>query len=332
MALARQVKVSTRVTASLGFNNLTTDGTDLAYAHGSEAVVVTDGATSALSGGPANTLLLPDRSSSAVTQVRYLKKPEVPFEMLAVLSHRHASIYADRGQKLLHSISFGKGMPPGSYLRGVCGCTSAGASYLFFGSSGNGDLLRLALLNPKPTFGSETALPGLCSGAVSDLATGPNGILAAAAGTNLQDGSSEIVVMSVGADGTPAITCRFPADAPSLCTSLRIRGSQMLAAYSTGQVKLFDLGSEVCVAAVGAHARWINALELHPTKEMFACVAEDGYVSVWKMSGTSNKISHVAHIHAPDALLTGVAFVGANGQFVAATAYDVDAVLAWGLD
>ena len=36
----------------------------------------------------------------------------------------------------------------------------------------------------------------------------------------------------------------------------------MLAAYSTGRVRVFDVDAKRCVAVVAAHARWINALEV----------------------------------------------------------------------
>jgi hypothetical protein len=64
---------------------------------------------------------------------------------------------------------------------------------------------------------------------------------------------------------------------------------------------------------------------------MFACAAEDGYVSVWRVLRGS-KLAHVKHLHAPDCQLTGVAFVGEAGAAVAATAYDCDAILSWRID
>jgi len=77
----------------------------------------------------------------------------------------------------------------------------------------------------------------------------------------------------------------------------------MLAAYSTGRVRVFDVDAKRCVAVVAAHARWINALEVqyklvgcqasarnfgqppplplalkvHPGRGIFACASEDGF-------------------------------------------------------
>lgn len=80
--------------------------------------------------------------------------------------------------------------------------------------------------------------------------------------TRPQDGSSEIILAEIGTDGAPLATMRLTAEAPELCTSLRIRGRTMLAAYSTGRVRVFDVDAKRCVAVVAAHARWINALEV----------------------------------------------------------------------
>ncbi|EOD06584.1 hypothetical protein EMIHUDRAFT_106816 [Emiliania huxleyi CCMP1516] len=152
----------------------------------------------------------------------------------------------------------------------------------------------------------------------ADMDGSVEGILAIAAGTDKPDGSSEIILAEIGTDGAPLATMRLTAEAPELCTSLRIRGRTMLAAYSTGRVRVFDVDAKRCVAVVAAHARWINALEVHPGRGIFACASEDGYVSVWDLE-PGRRANHV---------LTGVAFVGNS---VAATAYDVSSLLTWSL-
>jgi len=226
------LRTTTRVGASLAFNNLASNGTDLVYAHAHEAVFVPDGAVTALGMALVPTLLS-DTSNTAVTQVRFIG---APLRIMAVLSQQQASFYSNDGRTLLHSFSLSKGMPPGSYLRGICACSVDGCSYIFVGTSGNGDLLRVDA--STSSFGPQVELLGICSGAVSDLDAAEGGVLAAAAATCNVDGSSEVLLLSVGHDGTPAVTARFPTEAPGLCTSLRLHRGGLYCAYSTGRVQV----------------------------------------------------------------------------------------------
>lgn len=248
-------KTPTRVTASLIFNNLSSNGIDLVYAHSHEAVLVPNGAGPAL-GMPATPVLM--RCKSAVTQVRFLQPPLSPTPVLAVLTHQQGLLYSPDGKRILLSVALPTSLPPGSYLRGVAACTTSNASYIFIGTSGNGDLLRVN----ATLFGDATELSNLCSGAVSDLDSGEGGVLVAAAATNAVNGTSEVVLMSLGADGAPVVSARLPEAAPGLCTALRVLGGTVFCAYSTGHIRTIDLKTRFCTAVVTAHARWINALEV----------------------------------------------------------------------
>jgi hypothetical protein len=248
-------RTPTRVTASLIFNNLSSNGVDLVYAHSHEAVLVPDGAGPAL-GMPVTATLT--RCKSAVTQVRFLQPPLSPTPMLAVLTYQQGLLYSPDGKRVLHSVALPTSLPPGSYLRGVAACTVGSASYVFFGTSGNGDLLRVN----ATLFGDATELPNLCSGAVSDFDSGEGGVLAAAAATNAVNGASEVVLMSLAPDGAPVVSARLPEAAPGLCTSLRVLGGSVFCGYSTGHIRVIDLKARSFTAVVTAHARWINALEV----------------------------------------------------------------------
>lgn len=46
-------------------------------------------------------------------------------------------------------------------------------------------------------------------------------------------------------------------------------------------MRVYALSTFTIAAQVSAHARWINALQLHPSKRLFATAAEDGVVCVW---------------------------------------------------
>jgi len=102
----------------------------------------------------------------------------------------------------------------------------------------------------------------------------------------------------------------------------------LLSAYCTGQVRIHDVLSKALMVQIAAHARWINALDVHPTKDVMATAAEDCTVSVWRLPEVPGaQLKHLSSVVVPDTLLCGVGFAGgAARNHVACTAYDVDAV------
>ena len=108
---------------------------------------------------------------------------------------------------------------------------------------------------------------------------------------------------------------------------------RLYAAYTTGHVRVHDLVSCTLSLSIAAHARTINALEVHPYRETFVTVSEDTTLGVWSLAEPAPKLSHMQHVPVTDWLLTGVAFCGgADGTHVAVTAYDAAALQAWRLD
>ena len=151
------------------------------------------------------------------------------------------------------------------------------------------------------------------------------------------DGAGQVLVHALESDGAWQHCCAFNAathDAtPSLCTVLRMRGTYLFAGYASGHIRIFDLVSCTQTVQIAAHARWINALEVHPNGALFASASEDTTVALWEFVGDGHNARHVASIPVQDALLTGVAFCGgADRSCVCANAYDQPAVHAWKLD
>ena len=127
----------------------------------------------------------------------------------------------------------------------------------------------------------------------------------------------------VGPGGSCGAYASFGGDPNALCTALRLRKQWLLTAYCTGHVRLYDVLCKSLVvqvlpsvvssessrgacppyysptsylritcyyhddhhhhSQVTAHARWINALDVHPTKDVFATAAEDCVVSVRRL-------------------------------------------------
>eukprot|EP00316_Scyphosphaera_apsteinii_P024686 CAMPEP_0119309530 /NCGR_PEP_ID=MMETSP1333-20130426/15819_1 /TAXON_ID=418940 /ORGANISM="Scyphosphaera apsteinii, Strain RCC1455" /LENGTH=330 /DNA_ID=CAMNT_0007313523 /DNA_START=56 /DNA_END=1048 /DNA_ORIENTATION=+ len=328
-------KAATKCSASLLFNNLASNGKHIAYAHGREVIIIPDSTTS-FSGHPSVTRV-PDKDQSVVQQVRWVAPPDVPTEMLVIASSKSLQMYSADGKHFLYLVPFVRSDDKSGFFRGIAACNAAGTGYVFAGCS-NGEICRLPVTGSgEPSFGKYIMHPAQeqCT-CVSDLAAaslpGGTGILAVA--SSGEGGCAAILLMDVVEAEAPKLTATFPSDIGSMCTSLRIRQSLLLCAFSTGQVRMYDLEAKVLTAVMTAHARWINALEVHPSKDTFATASEDAYVGVWRLPEQGgHTIKLVTHYQAQDCTLTGVTFCGgASRDSVGATAYDVDYVMAWGTD
>ncbi len=112
-----------------------------------------------------------------------------------------------------------------------------------------------------------------------------------------------------------------------------MRGVRLYCGHTSGQIKIYDLVNCSLCVSVCAHARAINALEVHPTRDIFATVAEDCMLAVWSLAEPTPTLTHVEHTKVQDWLLTGVSFCGGHERsHVACSAYDTAAVQSWRLD
>ena len=69
-------------------------------------------------------------------------------------------------------------------------------------------------------------------------------------------------------------------------------------------MRIYDLVSCTVSCSVTAHARWINALEVHPTREdLFVTAAEDATIGLWSISEPSGKLAHLSTTTVGDWLL-----------------------------
>ena len=74
-----------------------------------------------------------------------------------------------------------------------------------------------------------------------------------------------------------------------------------------------------------AHSRWLTAMDIHPTKDIVATVAEDGTIAVWSLPlrpGSSDKAACLLSANWMHAMPTGVAFCGPSDSDVAVVALD----------
>ncbi|CAM9255384.1 unnamed protein product, partial [Hapterophycus canaliculatus] len=76
--------------------------------------------------------------------------------------------------------------------------------------------------------------------------------------------------------------CSFEGDGNPV-TALRTRDSTVIAAYSTGHLRLFDARKMSLAIEIAAHSRTINAIDLHPSSMLLATVGEDFFLNVWEL-------------------------------------------------
>ena len=113
--------------------------------------------------------------------------------------------------------------------------------------------------------------------------------------------------------------------------SVCVKNNLVFVAFSNGNISLFRLsnetyGSHEILADISAHSRCINALTLHPNKNILASGSEDGYVHMWEFSefeiSVSPEINLVYSDHLVNQLITGITFFQ-DGRF-GVVSYDYD--------
>lgn len=110
------------------------------------------------------------------------------------------------------------------------------------------------------------------------------------------------------------------------CTALGVHLDVIVAAYSSGHVRLFRYGIHELAIELTAHARIINALSIHPTLNMFATCGDDQFINVWSLpdfkSVSSNSVELLCSERVPNRLLCGVSYFG--DEQIGVVSYDED--------
>lgn len=331
-------KLTTPKSASHLFNNVAANGKHVGYVAYTSAIIVSD--KDACKGGTAvsNAVVIEAEDSAQIQQIRWVQLQTV--ELLVMASTKNLMIYNASGDRLMHVVTAAGGdahdSPPASF-RGIGSCTAGHADYICVGVS-TGAVCLVPVPDPEGArsgnvaFGdsllsptSENPIVDLSAGQVFD---DPSRALVCSA-----DAAGAVLVHALEADGTWMHCCAFETGTvdgtPSLCTSARMRGNHLFTAYSTGHIRIYDLVSCTMCVQIAAHARWINALEVHPGGMVFATAAEDTTIQVWDFVDPT-KVAHLYSIPVADALLCGVAFCGGNERdTICATAYDQAIVHSW---
>jgi len=124
------------------------------------------------------------------------------------------------------------------------------------------------------------------------------------------------------------LMCRLPGSRFP-CTSLCTRGDMIMAAYSTGHIRIYRASISELAVELAAHSRAITALCLEPSLNVMASVSEDQYLNVWSVPFFGSRedcdMELIFSERIENRLLTGVAFL--NDGRIGVAAYDEDDVI-----
>lgn len=117
------------------------------------------------------------------------------------------------------------------------------------------------------------------------------------------------------------------------CSSVRLWNGIIAAGYGNGQIRLYEAATGSLRAQVGAHARWIYALDLAPATGKLLSGAEDSFVHVWKLSRSPDTDDvEIEHCHAEcvtDTQICGACFCDPEGNSFAVTGYDLSEIFCY---
>ncbi|KAI8490742.1 WD repeat-containing protein 54-like [Branchiostoma floridae x Branchiostoma belcheri] len=102
----------------------------------------------------------------------------------------------------------------------------------------------------------------------------------------------------------------------------------VIAAYSTGHIRLFGVETGNIHAEVCAHARWISSLDILPESGQLLSASEDSYARIWQLKkGNTTEVEHVHSECVTDIQLCGAKFTSPEGKAFAVTGYDTNEII-----
>mmetsp|Transcript_43009 Transcript_43009/g.102097 ORF Transcript_43009/g.102097 Transcript_43009/m.102097 type:complete len:240 (+) Transcript_43009:431-1150(+) len=104
---------------------------------------------------------------------------------------------------------------------------------------------------------------------------------------------------------------------------IALRNGRVIAGFSSGTVTVLSQDSLEPELRLFAHSRLLSGMDIHPTRDIFATVAEDCTLNVWSLpTKSSPEAGPLLSKCLPSTMLTGVAFCGPDNNDVAVSAYD----------
>jgi len=113
------------------------------------------------------------------------------------------------------------------------------------------------------------------------------------------------------------------------CCGVKVRGDRLIVAYTDGLLAFYNLDTCTKWMELTAHSRFLSAIAIHPSKDIFATVAEDSTLNVWTLPDCGNKLEVLMSVSWTDSMLCGVTFCGPDNNAVAACAFDTEEIRIW---
>eukprot|EP00640_Fibrocapsa_japonica_P003449 CAMPEP_0113941584 /NCGR_PEP_ID=MMETSP1339-20121228/7470_1 /TAXON_ID=94617 /ORGANISM="Fibrocapsa japonica" /LENGTH=318 /DNA_ID=CAMNT_0000945773 /DNA_START=178 /DNA_END=1134 /DNA_ORIENTATION=- /assembly_acc=CAM_ASM_000762 len=300
-------------TPSYLLNNLSANESSLAYVGGSDiAISHTNGELRAI----------PIEENSKAFQARFVSVQDV--ELLVIGLNSSVQIWSGTGTRMLFELPLTTVTEllreDMSFVRGVCSIPRG--DFLFVGCH-TGDILVISVQmvdDDRIEFleslaGHPAPVTCLASSQIY-LASGDDrgGIFV----WSLIEGFNRL--QTIEGEGHPV-------------TSLAVRENLLVASYSTGLLRMYNISTGLVVAEVTAHSRCINAIDMHPDQLILASVSDDTFLNVWAVPDLDApgdpEVSLLYSESVGDFTLTGVAFIPDGSNRIAASAYDYDGMHIW---
>ena len=315
----RNTSLAVSKTPSFVYNNLTCNGTTVAYAHREEIVTFSE---STASGGqlPKETVLRPQLAPAKVLQVRFCHLGGRDY--LAVGTGSGFAVYDGAAKTCLFIFELTAADVPfpdadAAFVRGIAAVPGVG--HIVAGSS-SGHLFAFAVGDEGTVERTKTIPPTR-----DDAGTGTSAVDAAGAWVAVGSDSGSLSLLEASSDY--AVRARFT-HAVS-CTCVAVAGDYAVAGYATGMLRVVRLSSGSVYAEIGAHSRSVMALDVHPERPRFASVGEDSVLTVWDLpTAEESKADEQAEMHVAfttlvkDAVLVGVQFSRNGSNNLMMASYD----------
>ena len=341
----RFTKATLSASPSLLYNNLSADHSHVAYVHVDQALVVP--IASALSGDTVEKrVVISPEGTVSTYQVRLVTLGAETFFVIATAGG--FTILDGAGKNVLHrqvlpegkTVLTSSGAEVANHARGICtACSADGRAEICVGSAaGNIFVVEYDGVRFQPS----TTIQGGHGGSITDLGSEVDSFRGSApAGVEaprpILVSADDNGAVAVWAANSPADFAKlFDVQLKSVVVAVAARGDQIIAAEVSGVVSFVSLATQRVYCELQAHGRYLNSMDVHPSRDVFATVAEDGTIGVWTLPREAREggegVGVTENLFATcwqDGLLTGVAFCGDRGDSLAVCAHDELGLCVW---
>jgi len=306
-------KVDLRQTASLRFNNLSYGANHLVYSHRNEVWLMPEPTAAIPKPSPEK---FPYADSQLVLQSKICAFEDFALVVIGCAGSLQIWNLATKSRILDFPLSSlpGDSGAAAAYTRGTAKLINDNGNFVCTGTS-QGVILIFKVGPNDATL--DTQLDSHEGSSITDLATDVEDTSKMASA----DVNGKIITWQ--SNPTLDKNSVFAANGMP-CTSVKMRGANVITTHPNGTLRILNCATGVAVAEIGGHSRIVNALDIHPTKNMFVTVGEDTYVNVWTLptEGNHEEIRLLLNAKIDNNLLTGVQFCGNEQATVGVTAYE----------